>query len=150
MIYKKLVKKINDILSKYYPIKISFDKINTLSHFNILSYDYERFLTINMNLDGVILNGEYKNYQIVKVITTQIFDWDKYILLYVSLLNKNPCINQTIFIYNFHSYNYIDILNIKKLVIKNKETGKIIEYKVEYTNKKNYYLPWGNIIHKDI
>ena len=117
MIYKKLVKKINDILSKYYPIKISFDKINTLSHFNILSYDYERFLTINMNIEGIILNGEYKNYQIVKVITTEILDWDKYILLYVSLLNKNPCINQTIFMYNLHSYNYIDILNIKKLVI---------------------------------
>ena len=41
-------------------------------------------------------------------------------------------------IYNLNSYNYIDILNIKKLVIKNKETGEIIEYKVEYTD--NFYF----------
>jgi hypothetical protein len=151
MLYKKLVEKINHILLKYYPIKISFDKINTLSHFHILSYDYKRFLPINMNIDGVILNGEYKNYQIVKVITTEIFDWDKYILLYVSLLNPsiNPCINEKIFLKRLHSYNYIDILNIKKLLIKNKKTEKIIEYKVDHSNK-NYYLSFDNIIHKDI
>ena len=37
-------------------------------------------------------------------------------------------------------------------MIKNKETEKIIEYKVEYTDtdKKNYYLHWNNIIQKDI
>jgi len=87
MLYKKLVEKINKILKKYYPIKISFNKINTLSHFRILSNNYERFLKININIEGVILNGEYKNYQIVKVITTEIFDWGKYILLYVSLSN---------------------------------------------------------------
>ena len=56
MLYKKLVEKIIHILLKYYPLKISFDKINTLSHFRILSNDNERFLTINMNIDGVILN----------------------------------------------------------------------------------------------
>jgi hypothetical protein len=154
MLYNKLVEKTNHILLKYYPIKISFDKINTLSHFQIISNDYKLFLTINMNIDGVILNGEYKNYQIVKVITTKEFDWEKYILLYVSLLNKsfNPSINQTRFIYYLHSYNYIDILNIKKLVIKNEKTGEIIEYKVEYTDtdKKNYYLLFNNIIQKDI
>ena len=125
MLYKKLVEKINQILLKYYPLKISFDKINTLSHFRILSNDYKKFLSINMNIDGVILNGEYKNYQIVKVITTEIFDWQKYLLLYVFLSNmsNNPCINEAKFFYNLHSYNYIDILNIKKLLIKNKETG---------------------------
>ena len=154
MLYKKLIEKINQILLKYYPLKISFDKINTLSHFRILSNDYKKFLSINMNIDGVILNGEYKNYQIVKVITTKIFYWKKYILLYVSLLNNsyNPSINQTKFTYHLHSYNYIDILNIKKLIIKNKETGKTIEYKVEYTDndKKNYYLPFQkDIIKKD-
>jgi len=151
MLYKKLVEKINKILLKYYPLKISFDKINTLSHFHILSYDYKKFLPINMNIDGVILNGEYKNYQIVKVITTEIFDWKRYIILYVSLLNPsiNPCINEKLFLKRLHSYNYIDILNIKKLVIKNKETGETIEYKVEYSNK-NYYLPSDNIIQKYI
>ena len=148
MLYKKLFEKINQILLKYYPIKISFDKINTLSHFRILNNDYKRFLTINMNIDGVILNGEYKNYQIVKVITTEIFDWYKYLLLYVSLSNmsNNPCINEILFLKKLNSYNYIDILNIKKLVIKNKETGEIIEYKVEYTDN----LPSNNIIKNDI
>jgi len=148
MLYKKLVEKINKILLKYYPIKISFDKINTLSHFRILSNDCERFLTINMNIDGVILNGEYKNYQIIKVITTEIFDWKKYIILYVSLLNPstNPCINEKLFLQKLNSYNFIDILNIKKLLIKNKKTGEIFEYKVEYTNN----LPSNNIIQKDI
>lgn len=147
-----LVEKTNHILLKYYPVKISFDKINTLSHFQIISNNYELFLTINIDIDGVILNGEYKNYQIMKVITTKIFNWKKYILLYVSLLNKsfNPSINQTKFIYHLHSYNYIDILNIKKLVIKNKETGKPIEYKVEYTDKRSYKLPFQkDIIKKD-
>ena len=154
MLYKKLVEKINNILLKYYPLKISFDKINTLSHFQIISNDYERVLPINIDIYGVILNGEYKNYQIVKVITTEIFDWKQYILLYVSLLFWliNPCINKTKFYYYLHSYNYIKILNIKKFIIKNKESEEIIEYKVDYIDRKNknYSLPWTNIIQKDI
>jgi hypothetical protein len=143
MLYKNLVKKINKILLKYYPIKISFDKINTLSHFRILSNDYKKILPLNIDM-----NGEYKNYKIVKVITTETFDWNKYIILYVSLLNPstNPCINEKLFLQKLNSYNFIDILNIKKLVIKNKKTGEIIEYKVEYTNN----LPSDNIIKKDI
>jgi hypothetical protein len=143
MLYKKLVEKINKILLKYYPIKISFDKINTLSHFRILSNDYKKILPLNIDM-----NGEYKNYKIVKVITTETFDWNKYIILYVSLLNPstNPCINEKLFLQKLNSYNFIDILNIKKLLIKNKETGEIFEYKVEYTNN----LPSDNIIKKDI
>lgn len=147
MLYKKLVEKVNILLVKYYPIKISFDKINTLSHFRILSNDYKKILQLNIDM-----NGEYKNYKIVKVITTETFDWDKYILLYVSLSNmsNNPCINEAKFIYNLNSYNYIDILNIKKLLIKNKETGEIIEYKVEYTD--NFYFDTNiknDIVKKD-
>jgi len=140
--YKKLVKKINDILVKYYPVKISFDKINTLSHFSILSNNFKRILTINIDM-----NGEYKNYKIMKVITTKTFDWDKYISLYVSLLNilNNPCINEEKFFKILHSYNYIDILNIKKLLMKDKTTGEIIEYKVEYTDN----LPSNNITQND-
>lgn len=101
-----------------------------------------------MNIDGVILNGEYKNYQIVKVITTKILNWKRYLILYVSLLNPsiNPCINEKLFLKKLNSYNFIDILNIKKLVIKNRETGEIIEYKVHYTDN----LPSTNIIEKDI
>jgi len=143
MLYKKLIEKVDKILLKYYPIKISFDKIDNLSHFSILSSDYKKILPINIDM-----NGEYKNYKIVKVITTETFDWNKYIILYVSLLNPstNPCINEKLFLQKLNSYNFIDILNIKKLLIKNKKTGEIFEYKVEYTNN----LPSNNIIQKDI
>lgn len=144
----------NKILKKTYPLKIEFDKINTLSHFWILSNDFNKFFTINMNIDGLILNGQYKNYQIVKVITTEIIDWYKYLLLYVSFLNNscNPCIDKTYFMYSIHTYNYIDFLNIKKILIKDKDdktNNNIIEYEIDYTNKPNYYLPKNNYI-KDI
>ena len=140
----------NKILKKNYPLKISCNKIDTLSHFFINCHDTNKFLSINITIDGIILNGQYKKYQIEKVITTDIIDWNKYILLYVSFLNKslNPCINKTKFIYLIHTYNYISILNIKKLIIKYKNT--IIEYEVEYTNKISYQLPWNNNIHKNI
>ena len=143
---------INKILKKNYPLEISFDKINTLSHFWVLSNYYNKFLTININIDGLILNGQYKNYQIVKVITTETLDWKQYIFLYVSFLNKsmNPCINEIKFIYLIHTYNYNNILNIKKLLIKNKNTDNIIEYTVDYIDNKNYQLYWNNFIHKDI
>jgi len=39
-----LIISINKILKKNYPLKISFDKINTLSHFRIYSNDYNKFL----------------------------------------------------------------------------------------------------------
>ena len=151
-----LIININKILKKTYPVEIEFDKINTLSHFWILSNDFNKFFTINMNIDGIILNGQYKNYQIVKVITTEIINWYKYLLLYVSFLNqsRNPCVAETQFIYLLHTYNYIDILNIKKLLIKHKDdktNNHIIEYEIDYTDKPNYKLPWySNIQNYDI
>lgn len=51
--------------------------------------------------------------------------------------------------YLIHTYNYISILNIKKLLIKDKNNN-IIEYKVDYSNKINYRLPCNNYIHRDI
>jgi len=148
-----LIININKILKKNYPLKISFDKINTLSHFWILSNNFNKFLNININIDGLILNGQYKNYQIVKVITTKIIDWNNYIKLYVSFLNKskNPCINEESFIYLIHTYSYINILNIKKLLIKNnKYSDNIIEYDTDYIDTRNYYFSWTKYIHKDI
>ena len=59
MLYKKLVEKINHILLKYYPIKISFDKINTLSHFRILSNNCKKILTINMIFESYYLKISY-------------------------------------------------------------------------------------------
>jgi hypothetical protein len=142
---------INKIIKKNYPLNIPFDKIDTLSHFWIQSNDTTKFLTINININGIILNGKYKNYQIFKVITSEVISWNKYILLYISFLNKsrNPCIDETKFMYLIHTYNYINILSIKKLLIKDKNNN-IIEYKVDYSNKITYKLPWNNYIQKDI
>ena len=103
-----LINNIKKILFQNYPLKISFDKINTLSHFYIKSYNNNNFLTINFDINGLILKLIVKNYQIIKVITTEIIDWNKYILLYVSLLNKswNPCINKTKFLYYNNTFYY--------------------------------------------
>ena len=49
---------------------------------------------------------------------------------------KLPCVNETKFIYSIHTYNYIDVLNIKKLLIKNTNTNDVIEYKLPMTIKK--------------
>lgn len=148
-----LIININKILKKNYPLKISFDKINTLSHFWILSNDFNKFLNIRISINGLILNGQYKNYQIVKVITTVILDWNKYLELYVSFLNKSwyPCIDEEKFEYLINTYSYINILNIKKLIIKiNKYTDDIIEYKIDYTATKDYNLPWNGYGYKDV
>ena len=150
----KIITTINKILKENYPVKTTFDEINNLSHFEIFSHDWKKFLTININIDGKILTGPYKNYQIVQVITTETMDWTKYLLLYASFIPKmkNPCINETKFIYLVHTFNYIDIFNIKKLLIKNvnTNTNSVIEYQVEYTNKINYQLPWDNHVYKHI
>jgi len=104
-------------------------------------------------INGVILNGQYKNYHIVKVITTEIIDWNKYLALYVSFLNKsrNPCIDEEKFMYLIHTYSYINILNIKKILIKNnKYNDNIIEYEIDYTAAKDYNLPWNSYGYKDV
>ena len=62
----KIISDINKILNKNYPLNISFNKIDTLSHFWIQSNDTRKFLLININIDGLILNVQYKNYQIIK------------------------------------------------------------------------------------
>lgn len=117
-----VIKKINKSLKNTYPLKISLNKINTLSHFYVNSNNYNKLLSININLQGQILNGEYKNYKIIKVITTKTFTWNKYLYLYTSFLNNsyNPCISLSKFIYLIHTYNYNDLLNIKSLIIKKK------------------------------
>jgi len=145
-----LIIRCNKILKKYYPLKISFDKISSLSHFKILSYDWDKYLPINININGLILNGKYKDYKIIKVITNKKFDWNKYILLYVSLINNdyNPCIDENQFMFLLHTYNYIKGLNIKKLIIK--KNDNIIEYKIDYVSKIDYKLIWNNDISNDV
>ena len=151
---KSLIK-IKKILNNNYPIEIPFDKINTLSHFYIRCNNWNKFLPFNINIDGLILNGNYKDYKIIKVITNKMLDWNKYILLCVSLynINYNPCVNINKFMCFLHIDNYLDILKIKKMIIK--KNDDIIEYKINYLdNHKTYNLIWSsniisNIINKN-
>ena len=137
------IKKINKILKKNYPLDILFEDINHLSHFWIRSNDWNRFLPFNIDIDGLILNGQYKNYKIIQVITNKILDWETYKLIYISLLNNyyNPCININKFMYLLHTYNYLEFLNIKRMIIQKNED--IIDYKIDYKNKINYNLTWN-------
>ena len=139
-----LIISINKILKENYPLEISFDKINSLSHFWIRSNNYNKFFPFNINIDGLILNGEYKNYKIIQVSTIKTLSWKQYILLYVSLLNihVNPCVDKDTFTKILHTYNYIDILNIQKIKIK--KNKNIIDYKIEYKDTPSYNLSPDN------
>ena len=137
------IKKINKILKKNYPLDILFEDIHYLSHFWIRSNDWNRFLPFNIDIDGLILNGQYKNYKIIKVLTNKILDWETYKLLYISLLNNSylPCVDINKFMYLLHTYNYLEFLNIKRIIIQKNED--IIDYKIDYKNKINYNLTWN-------
>jgi len=139
MNYDKFEIYLKKLIKKTYPLKISFDKLYTRSHFHIKSNDGSKFLPFKINIDGEILNGKYKNYKIIKVITNQILSWNKYKLLYVSLLNinHNPCINIDNFLFKLHTYNYLDILQIKKIII---ESATEIEIEYVSAKNKNYNL----------
>jgi hypothetical protein len=135
-----IILSVNKILKKNYPIEITFDKIYDLSHFHISSNDWNRFLPFNFNIDGQIFNGEYINYKIIRVFTDEIYNWNKYILLYVSFINKcyNPCIDQNKFLYLLHTYNLLTFLNIKKIYIQ--KNNELIEVKINYINKTKLLL----------
>lgn len=142
--YNDLIKKINNVLHNNYPIKVN--NLSDLSHFFILSNDWNKFLPFEINIDGEILSNEYKKYQIIKVITNKKYNWNDFILLYVSLLNKmyNPCIDTNKFIYLLHTYNFIDILNIKTIIAK--KNNEIINININYITNKSYKLNWTNEI----
>ena len=137
------IKKINKILKKNYPLDILFEDIHYLSHFWIRSNDWNKFLPFNIDIDGLILNGQYKNYKIIKVLTNKLLDWKTYKLLYISLLNNSylPCVDINKFMYLLHTYNYLEFLNIKRIIIQKNED--IIDYKIDYKNKINYNLTWN-------
>lgn len=142
--YNDLIKKINNVLHNNYPIKVN--NLSDLSHFFILSNDWNKFLPFEININGEILSNEYKKYQIIKVITNKEYNWNDFILLYVSLLNKmyNPCIDTNKFIYLLHTYNFIDILNIKTIIAK--KNNEIINININYITNKSYKLNWTNEI----
>lgn len=140
--YNDLIININKILKTNYPLKSSFDNINTLSHFWINHTLSNKILPFQIDINGYIISGKYKTYKIINVITSEKFTWKQYLYKYTTLLNVhyNPCIDLNKFLEFIHMYSYIDIFNITTLILKNKNTNHIIEYKVEYIDKNNHNL----------
>jgi len=165
--FNLLKKDINNLLKKYYPIKSNFINTYDLSHFYINSSNWEKYLPFNFNLDGIILDGIYKNYIITHIISNKkyrkeqklsvsssLFSYSnfkkytfkKFINLYVSYLNSsyNPCIDQNKFLIFMHIYNNIDILNIKNIIIK--KGNKILNVQVIYISNPSYNIKWNNTL----
>jgi len=133
---KELINEINKTLKQTYPIEnTTFINIYNLSHFSILNMYQKQYLTFRMDINGKILTGNYKSYQIIKVNNKS---WDKYLKLYLSFKNilRHPGIDPH-FLYNLHMKNKIDILCINTVTVtyKNIPTKIIIEYQKEPINK---------------
>jgi hypothetical protein len=114
-----LIDEINTILKKTYPIeKTTFKNICELTHFRIIDNYLDLYLPFRFDINGKILNGKYKSYQIIKVNN---YNYDKYLSIYLLFSNflDNPCISPR-FLFNLHRKNKIDILCINTLTIKYK------------------------------
>lgn len=146
--YESLIKKINKVLRINYPIKFNnlknLDKLKDLSHFWLKINYINKFLPFEININGNILSGKYKNYQIIKVITNKEYLWNDFILLYVSIFDNtyNPCINKNKFIDLIHNYNFINVLNIKKIIAT--KNNKTVNISVNYISNKLYKLIFEN------
>lgn len=146
--YESLIKKINKVLHINYPIKFNnlknLDKLKDLSHFWLKINYINKFLPFEININGNILSGKYKNYQIIKVITNKEYLWNDFILLYVSIFDNtyNPCINKNKFIDLIHNYNFINILNIKKIIAT--KNNKTVNISVNYVSNKPYKFIFEN------
>jgi hypothetical protein len=149
---KQLVNKINKILKQTYPIEnITFKNIYNLSHFHILNMYQTQYLPFKIDINGKILSGKYKLYQIIKVNNKS---WDKYLKLYLSFKNytRYPCVYSN-FLFDLHRKNKIDILCINTITVfyKNIQTKIIIEYQknpiiklllnkeIKIINKENHF-----------
>lgn len=120
-----LIHEINKIFKKYYPVqKTTFRNISDMTHFSIHETYHNLYLPFKFDINGKILNGKYKSSQIIKVNN---YNWDKYLLLYLSFNNflANPYISLN-FLYNLHRKNKIDILCINTLTVKYKNIETII------------------------
>lgn len=68
-----LIIEINKILSSNYPIETSFNNIHNLSHFWIMSNDFHKFIPFQININGDILTGQYKNKRIKYIVGMSIY-----------------------------------------------------------------------------
>ena len=142
--------KINDVLKKYYPIKINYDpikinydKIYFLSHFRILFQDWNKHLPFEISLDGFV----NKKNKIITVYTYNNikYSWNEYIKKYTSFLPQyyNPYIDKNNFMILLHTYSNINFLCIKSLDILD-EKNNIVNIEVSYINKPLHNLYWNN------
>jgi hypothetical protein len=146
MINYNLLKNIcNNILQKYYPLNYHFENIYNLSHFKIISQNWNQYLPFHFNLEGNIIDGEYRNYKIINIITktNEKYTYKKFIELTVSILPNyyNPYIDRNKFLILLYVYNNIHFVNIKNMIIKKKD--EIINIPIKYTNKPNYHIEWN-------
>ncbi len=122
----------NEII-KIYPLKIEIKNLKELSHLVLITQDYN--LSLDYNID--IINGILENKKIMNIITkdNEIHKFNDYIRLYIRYLHNdsNPIINIDKFIFQILTYNKLNILCIKKIVLEN---GEIISAKY-ITNKLN-------------
>jgi hypothetical protein len=132
MLIQDLIVRVNEVLHNNYPIKSSFSEISDLSHFRVEIVNKDKYIPFEFDIDGTIISGEYKDWKIMQVITTQPMKWNNYVHLLVSFFTKlyNPCIDKNWFLKTLHTYNYIDELNLKYMIIHNKSEKKII--KIDY------------------
>ena len=148
--YNLLKDFIKKTLINNYPINIKLNDIKNLSHFFILSNDWNKFLPFQIDIKGHIITGKYKNSKIIKVLTDKEYTWKEYLSLFISLLNKiyNPLINQNKFLCLLHTFNKINILNIKNFFIKYREDNIYIP--ITYIKSIDYNLIWNNEIYNKI
>ena len=111
----------NDILQKYYPMESNFENIYNLFHFKIISQNWNQYLPFHFNLEGNIIDSQYKNYKIINIITKtdEIYTYKQFIKLTTSILPNyyNPCIDRNKFLILLYVYNNIHFLNIKNMII---------------------------------
>ena len=138
---KNVLGYIESVLKKVYPLRVDLNKVSELSHLYMIHFDPKQFSVLQFGLDGVILNGTYADYKIVKVVTTDTVDWHTYLCDYTLLLNQCwfPCINEPMFLFFVHFLNLIPSLRIQKFMVENKiET---VEVEAHYEYRKEYCFP---------
>lgn len=86
---KNVLGYIESVLKKVYPLRVDLNKVSELSHLYMIHFDPKQFSVLQFGLDGVILNGTYADYKIVKVVTTDTVDWHTYLCDYTLLLNQS-------------------------------------------------------------
>jgi len=135
---KNVLDYVQHVLKNNYPLRVELDELTDLSHLYVLLFNPQKFSAVEFDLAGVILNGPFTGYKIVKVVTTKTLTWHTYLCALTSLLNKCwfPCNDETTFLFFAHFANLVPSLHLKKLILKNKT--ETVEHKVEYVYRKEY------------